>query len=95
MIILFAGEFETVEMDSNVTDSTRGGTTGCVVAGRLAEDPNVRILVIEAGQHNKDLENVHMTGGYVTNSLACVILTVADGRSYSTRRRTGTSSRRR
>lgn len=27
-----------------------GGTAGCVVAGRLAENPNVSILVIEAGQ---------------------------------------------
>jgi choline dehydrogenase-like flavoprotein len=33
------------------------------VAGRLAEDNNVRILLIEAGPHNKDLENVHMVGG--------------------------------
>ncbi|PLB43392.1 putative GMC oxidoreductase [Aspergillus steynii IBT 23096] len=44
-----------------------GGTTGCVVAGRLAENSNVRILVIEAGQHNKDLENVHMAGGWSNN----------------------------
>ncbi|PYI07236.1 alcohol oxidase [Aspergillus sclerotiicarbonarius CBS 121057] len=41
-----------------------GGTAGCVVAGRLAENPHVRILVIEAGQHHKDLENVHMAGGW-------------------------------
>ena len=27
-----------------------GGTAGLVVAGRLAENPDVRILVIEAGQ---------------------------------------------
>lgn len=27
-----------------------GGTAGCVVAGRLAENPNVKILVVEAGQ---------------------------------------------
>lgn len=40
-----------------------GGTSGCVVAGRLAEDPNARILLVEAGPHNKDLENVHMVGG--------------------------------
>ncbi|KAA8647797.1 hypothetical protein EYZ11_004726 [Aspergillus tanneri] len=44
-----------------------GGTSGCVVAGRLAENPNVKILVIEAGQHNKDLENVHMAGGWANN----------------------------
>ncbi|KAL1966341.1 hypothetical protein VTN77DRAFT_4694 [Rasamsonia byssochlamydoides] len=41
-----------------------GGTSGCVVAGRLAEDPNVKILVIEAGPHNENLENVHMVGGW-------------------------------
>ncbi|KAF4817555.1 Pyranose dehydrogenase 3 [Colletotrichum siamense] len=29
-----------------------GGTAGCVVAGRLAENPNVNILVIEAGVSN-------------------------------------------
>lgn len=29
-----------------------GGTAGCVVAGRLAENPNVSILVIEAGPNN-------------------------------------------
>lgn len=40
-----------------------GGTSGCVVAGRLAEDENVNILVLEAGLHNKDLENTHMVGG--------------------------------
>ncbi|CEL04121.1 Putative Glucose-methanol-choline oxidoreductase (Eurofung) [Aspergillus calidoustus] len=40
-----------------------GGTSGCVVAGRLAENKDVRVLLIEAGQHNRDLENVHMPGG--------------------------------
>lgn len=42
-----------------------GGTSGCVVAARLAENPEISILLIEAGQHNKDLENVHMAGGCV------------------------------
>jgi choline dehydrogenase-like flavoprotein len=44
-----------------------GGTAGCVVAGRLAEDTNVRILLVEAGPHNKDLETVHMVGGWSQN----------------------------
>ncbi|KAL2393328.1 L-sorbose 1-dehydrogenase [Exophiala dermatitidis] len=43
------------------------GTSGCVVAGRLAEDTNARILLVEAGPHNKDLENVHMVGGWSKN----------------------------
>ncbi|KAF2197505.1 alcohol oxidase [Delitschia confertaspora ATCC 74209] len=41
-----------------------GGTSGCVLAGCLAEDPSLRILVLEAGPDNADLENVHMAGGW-------------------------------
>ena len=44
-----------------------GGTAGCVVAARLAEETDLRILVVEAGAHNKDLENVHMVGGWSKN----------------------------
>ncbi|KAF2764378.1 alcohol oxidase [Teratosphaeria nubilosa] len=44
-----------------------GGTAGCVVAARLADELNARVLVIEAGAHNKDLENVHMVGGWSKN----------------------------
>ncbi|KAF3059851.1 Choline dehydrogenase, mitochondrial [Daldinia childiae] len=36
-----------------------GGTAGCAVAGRLAESPNVRVLVIEAGISNpKDIDAI-------------------------------------
>ncbi|KAJ9625007.1 hypothetical protein H2203_004958 [Taxawa tesnikishii (nom. ined.)] len=44
-----------------------GGTSGCVVAARLAIDTDTRVLLIEAGAHNKDLENVHMVGGWSKN----------------------------
>lgn len=38
-----------------------GGTAGNVVAGRLAENPKARILVIEAGVENaKDLEPIRV-----------------------------------
>ncbi|KAI2702723.1 CAZyme family AA3 [Penicillium roqueforti] len=38
-----------------------GGTAGNVVAGRLAENPNARILVVEAGVENaKDLEAIRV-----------------------------------
>jgi choline dehydrogenase-like flavoprotein len=44
-----------------------GGTAGCVIAARLSDDLDARILLVEAGAHNKDLENVHMVGGWSKN----------------------------
>jgi hypothetical protein len=35
---------------------TPGGTTACVIAGRLAAaDPSLKILIVESGQHSRDL----------------------------------------
>jgi hypothetical protein len=50
------------QVGSRLTYSS-GGTSGCVIAGRLAEDINAKILVLEAGPDSADLENVHMAGG--------------------------------
>lgn len=50
-----------------LTRSDSGGTSGCVIAGRLAEDLDAKILVLEAGPDNADLENVHMAGGWSKN----------------------------
>lgn len=43
------------------------GTSGAVVAARLAEDPNNSVLVIEAGEDNSLLENTLMVGGWSQN----------------------------
>lgn len=48
---------------TNGAERQSGGTAGCVVAGRLAELPGARVLLIEAGQHNENLENTQMAGG--------------------------------
>ena len=36
--------------------TTPGGTTACVTAGRLAAaDPSLKILIVESGQHSRDI----------------------------------------
>lgn len=40
-----------------------GGSAGAVVAARLAERPQVRVLLVEAGGHGKDL-NVRIPAAF-------------------------------
>ena len=41
----------------------RGGTAGCVLAARLAEDQNASVLLIEAGKLNTEVPASSMPGG--------------------------------
>ncbi len=46
-------------------DLSSGGTAGCVVAARLAEDPSVSVLLVEAGKLNSDVPASSIPGGCV------------------------------
>jgi choline dehydrogenase len=41
-----------------------GGSAGCVVAARLAEDPGIRVLLLEAGPDASAVDEVHVPAAY-------------------------------
>lgn len=70
-IIIVGGKF-CKSILPNISDEPllKGGTAGCIVAGRLAEaDPGLSILVVEGGPDNYDKYRVLTPGLYLTNLL--------------------------
>lgn len=67
MTISFAGKSTFLIHLATMLTCNSGGTCGCVIAARLAEDLDARILILEAGPDNADLANVHMAGGWSAN----------------------------
>ncbi|KAF9219456.1 alcohol oxidase [Gyrodon lividus] len=54
-----------------------GGTTACVIAGRLtAADPSLKILIVESGQHSRDLP-IHVQPCQFVANLAPTSTTVS------------------
>ena len=47
-----------------------GGSAGCALAARLSEDPDLSILLVEAGPNYQDLENIPPALKYGYNSVA-------------------------
>ena len=57
----------TALQELSLTTDSGGGTSGCVIAARLAENANTSILLVEAGPDSKDNENIKMIGGWSKN----------------------------
>jgi len=59
--IIVGGMYQTPYIETVHSGMLPGGTAGAVIANRLTENPNVSVLVLEAGNAYVDIDEINLS----------------------------------